>query len=223
MHEYSLAVALFDYLPVLVAGLGTLCLAKAISQRQAALAPVAWCAALAVPLGGACKASWKLLIALDQPPLPWLENLLFLLLAPGFLTLAACLHRATATSPQSIGWGLVAWAAMAPFGALAAWLVWPEARWWFVWLLALTVLGSTALIIIAIRQARRLALPWPVPAALLYNLVAGFVLSGLSRLPPGESTAWLQEGINLTSQAAFAYGAWQLARALTSTPDRNLS
>ena len=63
MHSYSTSVALFDFVPVLVSAVALLFLARGISQVHRGLAPVAWAAALLIPFGGLCKASWKLLVA----------------------------------------------------------------------------------------------------------------------------------------------------------------
>lgn len=52
------------------------------------------------------------------------------------------------------------------------------------------------------------------PVLFSYNFIAVLGLSGLSRLPAGEATAWLQEAVNLSAQSEFALGAWQLYRCL---------
>jgi hypothetical protein len=217
MHDYSVAVALFDFVPVAVSAAGLIVLAAAIARRHGALAPVAWAAALAIPLGGACKATWKLLIALGQPDVPWLANLLFILLAPGFAAMAFALHHARrAARPAVSPARLAAWLAASLLPALALAIALPGSRAWFFWLLGATVAGSAARAGQAVVTARALASGWPVTAAFAYNFAATFALGGLARLPAGEATAWIQESVNLSAQAAFAWGAWRLAQGLSN-------
>lgn len=222
MHSYSFGVALFDFLPVLVSAFGLALLARAVARRHRALAPVAWGAAILIPLGGLCKASWKLIVALQQLPIAWLENLLFVLMAPGFVAMSFSLFHArrawqTGVDPQSADYPrlhLLLWLALPLAGSLAAALVSPETRLWFFWLLGVTTLANVALITHAILASRWSGLGWPVVACFVYNFAATLTLSALSRLPASELTAWVQEGVNLSAQTALTLGLWQLARRM---------
>lgn len=226
MSHYSLSVALFDFLPVLLAGLGLVLLARGVAARHRALAPAAWAAALLIPFGGLCKASWKLMVATQQLHLGWLENLLFISLAPGFVLMAFSLFHArrawqagvaaaAARYPQR---RLLLWLALPLLGALVAVWLRPETRLWFFWLLGITTIANAALMWQAIAASRWAALGWPVQGCLAYNFAATLALSGLSRLPYGEATAWLQEGVNFSAQAALAFGFWRLARRMQENP-----
>lgn len=222
MQPYSVGVAVFDYLPVLLTAAGLGLLARGISYRNQSLAVVAWTAAALIPLGGLCKASWKLLLALGYPPLDWLENLLFIALAPGFVAMAFALHharRAWATKQEPVGatyprMRLLLWLAIPVVGALLAVTAKPDGRLWFLWLLAVTIIASVALMVQAIWAARWARMAWPTIACFAYNLAASLSLGGLARLPPGEATAWIQEGVNLSAQLALLLGAWQLQRRM---------
>lgn len=221
MHSYSVSVALFDFLPVLVSGYALCLLARAVVARHRALAPVVWTAALLIPFGGACKASWKLLVASRGLDLDWLENMLFISLAPGFVIMAFALFHARRAWQQSVSptqasyspTRLVLWLAPPLLGAVAAALLRPESRLWFFWLLAVTTVANATLIVHAMAACRWGQLRWPI-AAFAYNFIATLALSGLSRLPPGETTAWIQEGVNFSAQAALALGAWHLSRRM---------
>lgn len=218
-ETYSLAVALFDFLPVLVCATGLWLFARALARRSPGLAQVGLAAALLIPLGGLCKASWKLRLAMGFGPLEILENLLFLCLAPGFLLLAFTMHRLRTralTAPQtSLPMPLLLLALGLPW--LGAWVLaqaLPQGRAWFFWLLALTTLANLALVIEGIRCCRRTQAGL-LPAcsfALAFMVTLG--LSGLARLPPTEASAWIQEGTNLLAQSLLAFGLWQLAKAL---------
>ena len=217
MHSYSVAVALFDFVPVLVAAWGLWQLAGAIAVRHRGLALIARIAALLIPFGGLCKAGWKLIVATRGVEIDWLENLLFVSMAPGFVAMAFCLHNArrawisgaTAAAPLAYG-RLLLWLAVPLAGALAAALYCPHPRGWFFWLLGITTIANAALLTQAVMACRHGGLRWPI-AALAWNFLATLALSGLSRLPPGEATAWIQEGVNLSAQAALAAAFWRLA------------
>lgn len=222
MSTYSVSVALFDFVPVLVSGAGLVLLARGIARRRPRYAALAWAAALLVPLGGLCKASWKLILALDGTRIDWLENLLFILLAPGFIGLAyALFHARRPVAPADASgpsWARVAlWLSLPLVAALATAVLAPGTRGWFFVLLAATVLANFALIAQALIAARQWRLGWPVIAAFIYNLIASLMLGGLARLPEAEASAWLQEGVNLSAQLALAYGGWRLGHHMQET------
>lgn len=222
MHDYSTAVAIFDFVPVLITALGLACLAQAIAQRHPALMPAAWIAALLIPLGGLCKASWKLIVALSQQHIAWLENLLFIALAPGFVLMAFCLFHArkawqAGSAPRHAQYSrlrLLLWLSLPLAGALIAAVQAPQTRLWFFWLLGATTLANATLLWHAIAAARHGGLRWPVLLLFVYNFVATLALSRLSRLPPSEFTAWTQELVNLSAQLALALGLWRLSRRM---------
>jgi hypothetical protein len=152
----------------------------------------------------------------------WLDHALFILLAPGFAAMAFALMHATrawqaGTPPGQAPFsrGLLALCLAAPLAG--AWLlstIHAATRTWFFWLLACTTLANWTLLVQAILAARRSGLPGWISACLVYNIVATLVLSGLSRLPPGEASAWIQEGVNFTAQSALALGFWRLGRRM---------
>lgn len=222
METYSAGVALFDYLPVLVAAIGLACLARAIGAVRPELAPMAWTAALAIALGGLCKASWKLLIALQDRRVDLLDNLLFVLLAPGFVVLAYCFHHARHAWQGGLAgnqtrlpwWPLLLWLAIPLGGAVLLSTTHAGSRLWFIWLLAITTLANWTLLGQSIIAARRGGLPTWVSVCLVYNIVATLILSALSRLPPGEASAWIQQSVNLTAQSALTLGFWRLGRRM---------
>jgi hypothetical protein len=220
MHEYSVSVALFDFLPVLATALALSVLARAITGRFPALAWSAWTGALLVPLGGLCKASWKLIVALRQLEVVWLENLLFVLMAPGFVLMAFSMFHARralqagdgpAPLQPALGW-LALWLALPLLGALLAAAYAPDSRLWFFWLLGCTTVANIALLVNAAQAAHRGGLGRSVTVYFVLNFAATLALSGLARLPPGEATAWTQEAVNLFAQLALLLGCWQLAR-----------
>jgi hypothetical protein len=217
MPPYSLAVAAFDFLPVAVAAGALAMLARGVASWQPALAPVAWAGALLVPAGGLCKAGWKLLVALGEPPIAWLENLLFIAMAPGFTALALALHHAL-RAPAAPGLALprarlLAWC-LGPLVVAAGLALAAPGRAWFFFLIAVTTLANGAMVVQAMRCSRALRAGWAAPTAFAASFVTTLLLAGLSRLPQGEATAWTQESVNLVAQAALAFGAWRLSRRM---------
>lgn len=212
MPPYSVAVAAFDFAPVAACAAAMAWLAGAIAARRPALAPVAFAGALLVPFGGLCKASWKLVIALGGAPIGWLENLLFVALAPGFTALAFALHHAVRPSNRPVPRArALAWAAP-PLAVAAVLALSLPGRAWLFWLIAVTTVANGALVVQAVRAGRAAGLAWTAPACFAASFAATLALAGLARLPAGEASAWMQESVNLAAQLALAAGAWQLAR-----------
>ena len=103
--EYGLALALEDFVPVLLAGAGTVVLGRPPGACCPPVRVPALLAGALVTLGGLAKATWKLLVAAEPcRNYPFLENMLFPCLAFGFAGIACALV------------GVLAW----PAGAVVA-------------------------------------------------------------------------------------------------------
>lgn len=212
MPKYSVAVALFDYLPILASAVALGCLARLLATSTSALYKVFLVGAASVIAGGLCKASWKLLTALSITPPPGLDTLLFLLMPAGFVMIAVALHQYRHSlhqfrTPMVISSSYaIAW-----LPALLLVVMLPESRMWFVWLLALSVIANAGMLWqcagIARAQAGGAALSIGL---LVYSFCAAMGMAGLSRLPEGELTAWAQELTNLSGQMALAIACWRI-------------
>jgi len=206
-YGYTVSVALFDYLPVLLSGLGALLLSRASWRRAPAVRPYALLGTAFVVAGGACKATWKLLVALEVGDFERLEQALFPLLATGFSLLAWSLlsgvrERAMAWWPFATVWGLAVTA------SLAQQTVRP--------LFFTTILMSLAVTAYAIRLAQK---GHDRPAIWLFavQVIGVFGLVPLQRLEEQTlGVQWLEESINTVAQGAFALGAWRVLRALSA-------
>ena len=87
--EYGLALAAEDFVPVLLAGIGSVVLAAAAGRSLPSVRVPALLAGALVTLGGLAKAVWKLLVAAEPcRDYPVLEHLLFPCLAFGFAGIA---------------------------------------------------------------------------------------------------------------------------------------
>ena len=205
-YGYTIPLALFDYVPVLLGGLGALLLSRASWRRTPAVRPYALLGTALVVTGGACKATWKLLVASGVGDFERLEQALFPLLATGFSLLAWSLlsgvrERAMAWWPFAAVWGL------AVIGSVATRPVRP--------LFFTTVLLSLAVTAYAIRLAQK---GHERPAIWLFaaQVIGSLTLVPLQRLEPTLAVQWLEESINTVAQGAFALGAWRVLRALSA-------
>ena len=192
----TVPLALDDYVPVVLAGLGALWLARTTGRRSAVVG------AVLVLAGGLCKATWKLLLAVSGDDVPHVDDLLFCLLAPGFALLAAALladvrpTQAAAVSrgaDVSIGVALVAALAL---GSTAP-------------LLVLAVVGATATGALALLAARRRG---DASAAVLFAVQLAMAYALVPLAGAGQSLAhqWWEQSLNTVGQGAFALGAWRL-------------
>lgn len=220
--EYTLSLALLDFLPVLFSCVGFLYIIRLVSYILPAQGKVAFWGSLLVVAGGFFKAVWKLLMALSNNTVDinWMEDGLFVFMAAGYTLIAWSVWQ-TARSVQGKR-TYNAWAI--PLGII--FIVYLLSYYFFrtnpafpAWeriLLTTTVLATlvTGLLLIAFAFRLRLGV-----AAILFmfNLLTIFVLNGMARMPVQPiSLQWIEEGINAVSWLAFALGArslYQYARA----------
>lgn len=213
LEQYTLALALEDLLPVLFSAIGLFFIARIVARRDPSYASLARYGFLLVTFGGASKAIWKLLVATTGSGDVFYERALFGAMAPGFVFIAIAFLAATgvrwAAAPArmlgtlpSVVIFAVAFAG-AQTGSRAVELV----------LLLVTIVGSTALSIQAIRTAKAQRLT--VEAILFwFNLVASFALGGIGAQEQTIALQWSEQIINTFSQAAFAIAAFSLARVI---------
>ncbi len=220
MQDYSLGLALFDYIPVLLSALGLGLLARQIGQALPGSRPWVWIGVALVLGGGLSKASWKLIWVLQAVDVVLLNNLLFILMAPGMLILA--FHTAAACR---IWQGAEPGHALAPaliLGALAlagaAFAAGGGGKTWFFILLGTASLAnismSTLLIRFSWKQNERLT-----ASVFLFSILVILSLSGLARISEGSAPLqWLAECLNALAHGSFALAVWRLQRSILSRP-----
>ena len=222
MQDYSLALALFDYLPVAMSALGLGLLAQLLSRALPEALGWLLVGAGLVVAGGLSKATWKLIWVLTGQDIEVLDALLFICIAPGMILLAC--HAAAASwrwrnAAAAVHPGhnslLLATPLLVAAGLAAAFA---EGRAWFFVLLAA---GATANIVLALMLVR-LSWVWgrrSIGAFFLLSILLTLGLSALARIP--EQTAalqWLEETINLVAQGCFALGVWRLRPVAPAVP-----
>lgn len=200
----SVALAVDDFVPVAVATVAVLLLARFAAATQIRGVPWrAWVGAVSIGVGGLCKAVWKLIVALGGPDLVLLEKALFWFLMPGFVTLAfalLCVWR---------GHELAHWIGGAPIavGFTTGTLTKSE-----VPLLVVTIVAATAVSVLGLLLARQRG---ETLAQWLFGLqiALAFGLAPLAAPPQTEPKQWLEQSLNTVAQGLLLIAAWRLVKA----------
>ena len=109
MEDFTLGLALYDFVPVVLTGLAVYFIARVVEASRVPAAGIALIGAALVLAAGVSKAVWKLNATLTGQDISWLASLLFPLMAPGFALLAAGIwasRRAAAAIRSQAGSGL---------------------------------------------------------------------------------------------------------------------
>ncbi len=215
MEDYSLGLALFDSLPVLVSAFGLCLLASLLARALPRSRTLLLIGVALVVAGGLSKAAWKLIWVLAQVNIAVLDSLLFICMAPGMILLAW--HTAAAGSRWRSGAaamdpGRNSLLLIVPLLAAAAYLAMsqPEGRAWFFLLLGSAALANIVMSILLIR----LSWGWHqrlTAAVFLVSILLILSLSGLARISAGSATLqWFAEVLNLFATGSFALAVWRL-------------
>jgi hypothetical protein len=211
--EYTLSLALVDYLPVAFTALGLFYIVRMVGHVDTERGRVAALGAVLTVAGGLAKATWKLIMALSRgsADLVWLDNSLFILMTPGYILLAYSVWQ---TMQQVRGRATrdrwrppLVFIALVFVAAVSLALARPDSPAWERVLLSVMVLATvvTGVLLIVFSFRQRL----PLPAWLfILNLVGVFMLNGMARIP--EQTIplqWIEQSINAVAWLAFAYAA----------------
>lgn len=189
--EYGVALAIEDFVPVILAGAGLIAFSKIVPRPALAIL-----GGILVFAGGLGKATWKLLVAMEPcRQYDILEQLLFPCLAFGFaLVLWAFIGRSAA-----LGVPLAAAGA-----ALAVDAMWP--------MLIAAAVGAIALGVTAAERGRR-AGDWRTTALFLVYIVGTLVLPPLAAQPEqAQWLQWIEQLTNTVVQGCFLLGALRLGR-----------
>ncbi len=210
---YTLELALVDYLPVAFTALGLFYIGRMVAHVDMGRGRVAAVGAVLTVAGGLAKATWKLIMALSRgsTDVVWLDNSLFILMAPGYTLLAYGVWqtmqqmRGRTTGhrwlPPTVFIGVVFVAAV-----LMA-LMRPDSPAWERILLTVMVLATVVTGVLLIVFSFRQKLPLPAWLFVL-NLAGVFVLNGMARMPDQTIVLqWIEQSINAVAWLAFAYAA----------------
>jgi hypothetical protein len=207
--EYSVPMALEDFLPVVLSAFGFSWIAKALRRKQAAAGQLAWVGALLIVLGGFSKAAWKLIIASTGTDIVWMREALFPLMGPGFVMLAWALWRGLKARKFSAAqiWLVPLLLSLLALTAAAYLAMTQPNRRWSLLLLIVTTLGNVW------ASAQLIGSSWQrnvrgAALLFLYNLLTIFLQARLARMEQTIALQWLEQLNNTLSWAAFAAAAW---------------
>ena len=220
MTDFTLSLALFDFLPVLFTGLAVYwiaCMAQ-VGDREYAYWPLL--GAGLVFAAGALKATWKLTITVTQQDINWMANALFVLMAPGFVLLLVGLWRSrrrlAGKAAPAWWWGVAFVLILLTYG-LAAYRTWgaPVERGWFMPMMSLASFGNITLTILLFvtawgRGKRGLAFLFTVNLAMVFALIPIAQVDHKS-----IALHWFEEALTTFGAASFALAAYWLYQHLT--------
>ena len=214
--DYTVSLALVDFLPVILSGIGVFLIARMIGRFDATSGKVAYLAATLIVLGGLTKVVWKFTIAATGIDLLGVDNMLFVFLGPGFTLFSWSLWNAQQVMQgkaiaKNVWLRPLGVIALFGIGAISARLAQPGERTWFFILMTLTTFANMAVSVLVIRQslwqAQKLA-----AALFIVNLVGVFALNGMARVDQTIAMQWVEEGLQVFIQLAFAVAAWMMTR-----------
>lgn len=215
MTEYTIGLALEDFLPVIFSSIGLYLVSQIVGRYDSRLHQMAVIGWILVTVGGFLKASWKLTMAITQTrvDIVWMDKGMFLWMAVGFVLLAASIwyfkgredRPAQPNQPwlvPSIILGLTLFAILS-----TGFPDFEVSTWRFV-LLGVMTLANVFMIVLLIQIARRSQ--HNLAAILLVgSIIVTFALSGMARIPEQTiSLQWIEQLLNTAGQGAFAYAVW---------------
>lgn len=221
MEDYTLGLALFDFLPVLVSGFGLFCTARLCQKLSANQSSLLYIPAGIILSAGITKASWKTIWVTTRVDIAWMSTQLFFTLAAGYTLLAFLIAHCIAVDKQTRvfnnNWWLMPLTLVAVLTGAALLLLNSGGRSWLVLLLATLTLSNMAVIAMLVRYAWKQHLHL-ITAGLCVNLCLTFGLVGLARIPDQSAALqWVAEISNLVTHSLFAACAWGLLRRRTAS------
>jgi hypothetical protein len=185
---------------------------------------VALAGSVLVVLGGLLKATSKLFGVFTGELIAWMENSLFLLMAPGFALVAWSIWTAQVRLRQDrkiryfyqvpIGFPLLIIGGSLFFSDSGA------ERTWFLVLLTLVVIMSSLMLILLSRHAWYYKRKGTATLFLVY-LGMNLLLNGLARTPsPTIAVEWGKQLLNTAATGVLLLAAWRLWRATRQAQDQ---
>ncbi|WP_322494442.1 hypothetical protein [Chloroflexus sp.] len=224
--EYSLALALEDYLPVIFSLIGVWFIARTVYQLDRGLGVMAFAGLGLLAVGGVLKATWKLLMAINGTDIPLFSQALFPMIAPGFALIATAVYGYTR---QLRGKPVIGWLWLVPVIVIALFvggsaLIASNGGPWRVPLIMLATIGNVALLLmLAVGAWRR-----NMRGIAVVFVVVLLVVIGMSQMatnvPQTIAVQWFEQIAQTLAQLAFCLSAWQLTRRMAQeAPVRRLA
>jgi hypothetical protein len=211
--DATLALAITDFVPVLLSAIALWRVRVLVAQRRPVLRPALTAGVVLVVTAGVVKASGKVVLAVSGIDVVVMNQGLFPLLAPGMLLAAVATSLALAgrgDRPVLIAWS-VAGATWAVAAAVAATASWDAAK---AVLIVIASAGNVALFVLLARAAAR---DGSRAAATLFaaSLTVVLALAGMARtLEPTIANQWVEQSSNALAQAILVGAVATWSRAL---------
>jgi hypothetical protein len=219
-NEYTVIMALQDYMPVIASSVGLFILARGIATVNAQVSRLAYLGWILVTIGGFSKATWKLVMAASssQTNLIALDDAMFFFMGSGFLFMGFALWYAQrAIQEKAMPYFKNVY--VVPFTiaavicglSLVMHIVSPNTRIWYYIVLGLTTVSNFVMLGLLIRLSLQQK---SVLCAALFavNLVLIIAMTGMARVEPQTiPLEWTAQITNTISNGAFAFGCYRLA------------
>ena len=218
--KFTVPMAIEDFVPVALAGIGFFVLARVMVPRENRVLGLA--GATLITLAGFSKATWKLIMALSDgaQDVIILSGALFVLMAPGFLLLASALRvqgAADQPHPSRRAWMWGGGLAVIALGVATALELSGSEKGGRITLLATMVLANATVLITAARRAWT-AGQWGAGWLFIAYLATGFIMGGLGRMPQSVGLQWIEQSVNSVGSGLLCLGAVLYARRQARTP-----
>ena len=206
--EYTVSLALVDFLPVIFTAVGFYFLYKMVTHVDRTQGKIFLVGTVLTVIGGFLKATWKLIIASSGTNIRWMDDGMFAWMAVGYSLVFWSIWQTVRTVrgksvfnpwivPTVIG-------VLSLAGSFYLRTSMPESSAWKLTLLSVmslaSIFTSILLIVFAFRQKLSLA-----GTLFIVNLIIVFVMNGLARMPEQTiALQWIEESINTVSWFCFA-------------------
>ncbi|MGF1507058.1 MAG: hypothetical protein ACFB51_18285 [Anaerolineae bacterium] len=221
MEEFTIGLALYDFLPGIFIGIALFLIARMVQRTDPSSAPMAYIGAGLVTASGVFKALWKLIIATGGPDIVLLDEQLFILMAPGFtLTMVAVWSALRARrGKHSPGWlWVLPVAAIAIVYAIGLYQTLGAGveRGWFQPVMSLASIANLTLTVLLVIECVRSG-KWPVGVLFVINFVMIFPLIAIAQMSEiSIAMHWFEQTLTVGQSAAFALAAYLLSRTVTT-------
>ena len=203
MNDFSVGMALFDYIPVIFFAIGAIILLRDLYNKMSKGAFALFAAGVIdVTMAGALKATWKLLYAGANIDISALNAMFFPVQSIGFLLAGIGIIAMLSHKQSENGTKLGSVAPVVPVVSIT-----------FPYLVLVMVAGLGLMDVGLCILAKKMKKP-----AVIVVFVLSFVCClGMGYLSTKDfekaSMNWIAEGVNFCGQGLFLLGAWMLHKA----------
>ena len=213
----NLALALEDFIPVFLTLFSLIWLTRMVFDMDPRSGYVSAAGALLVVSGGLLKAISKLLWATSGELIVWMENSLFILMAPGFALLAWAIWTGQNTlfrgKRNRYVFQIPVAFVLLLFGGVANLSSEDGSRTWFFILLTMVVLMSSVMLVLLSRHAWKFKRK-DIAALFILYLVLTILLNGMARTPsPTIAVEWTKQMMTTLAASILAVASWKLWQA----------